>query len=656
MSISVGDHELVIGDVAGTVIQRAEAPAGGARHLAEALRSSPPEQPRTERVVGGAEDYTDRLEKGAELAEQLERGFTPADLEEWIGPTLDLIERLDRSGRSKKTLELVRMAQRVLALARRWLELIKLLRGVLEAARAAGDDATVAWAQHELGTLHLAAGQLREADAALSESLSLRRRIADADGVAATERNLRTLCCQLREELHRRPNQARRLPRPVLVAIALMLLLTGAVAHAVIRPDPGTAKTSAVLRAGVDGRGSVTGGGIDCPGTCSRVVPIGGRVTLVPSPGQRSTFAGWSGDCSGTSVCTVRLDADRDVTAHFKLAKATRTLRARIDGDGRVTSRPAGIDCPSTCSTRVERGRTVQLRATALANATFAGWKGGGCSGTGVCTVDVTESTTVTARFAGDATPRKLTVERTGDGAGTVTSDRGGIDCGTQCDATLPDGTKVTLRARAGEGSEFAGWSGGACADDASCTVTLNSSATVTARFTKGTSPPITLTVNPAGDGTGAVLSDPPAIDCGSRCTETYDAGAQVTLRASAHEGSDFDGWSGGNCSGNKLCTVTMDQSKSVTATFSKTPTARFSLTTTTDGDGTIRADPSCTGSPCAYDAGTTVTLTATPGDGSDFTEWRGCPSADGASCTVQMDAGHSIGAVFAERSDNPIE
>jgi hypothetical protein len=41
----------------------------------------------------------------------------------------------------------------------------------------------------------------------------------------------------------------------------------------------------------------------------------------------------------------------------------------------------------------------VTLTATAASGSTFAGWSGGGCSGTGTCTVTMTADKSVTANF-----------------------------------------------------------------------------------------------------------------------------------------------------------------------------------------------------------------------------------------------------------------
>jgi Lamin Tail Domain/Divergent InlB B-repeat domain len=81
-----------------------------------------------------------------------------------------------------------------------------------------------------------------------------------------------------------------------------------------------------------------------------------------------------------------------------------------------------------------------------------------------------------------------------------------------------------------------------------------------------------TLTVTRAGQG--RILSRPPGIKCGPfrhDCSEDYDAGTSVELRAQPQgRNTVFAGWSG-DCSGtDRTCVLTMHASRSVTATFTK--------------------------------------------------------------------------------------
>ncbi|GAB4220296.1 MAG: hypothetical protein Kow001_01570 [Acidobacteriota bacterium] len=87
---------------------------------------------------------------------------------------------------------------------------------------------------------------------------------------------------------------------------------------------------------------------------------------------------------------------------------AIRTLTVTRTGSGRgtVTSNPAGISCGNTCSAGWAQGTVVTLTAAAESGSSFAGWSGGGCSGTGTCRVTLNADTTVSARFEADTPPQ----------------------------------------------------------------------------------------------------------------------------------------------------------------------------------------------------------------------------------------------------------
>jgi hypothetical protein len=77
-------------------------------------------------------------------------------------------------------------------------------------------------------------------------------------------------------------------------------------------------------------------------------------------------------------------------------------------GTGTVTSNPSGISCGTACSAGYASGTSVVLTASAASGSVFSGWSGGGCSGTGTCTVAMTQNQSVTANF-GLATPPPTT-------------------------------------------------------------------------------------------------------------------------------------------------------------------------------------------------------------------------------------------------------
>jgi hypothetical protein len=154
------------------------------------------------------------------------------------------------------------------------------------------------------------------------------------------------------------------------------------------------------------GTGSVASSpaGIDCGLTCTKSFGKNTVVTLTPTASAGSTFTGWSGDCSGTGACTVTMDQAHSVTATFDLIPVvpppsyTLTVGKNGTGSGTVTSSPGAISCGATCSQTYTQGTVVTLTPTPTAGSTFTGWSGD-CTGTGACTVTMSQARSVTATF-----------------------------------------------------------------------------------------------------------------------------------------------------------------------------------------------------------------------------------------------------------------
>ncbi len=78
-------------------------------------------------------------------------------------------------------------------------------------------------------------------------------------------------------------------------------------------------------------------------------------------------------------------------------------LTVTVAGTGSVTSSPVGINCGNVCVASFAPTTMVTLTAATSGGSVFAGWSGGGCSGTGTCVVTLTMATSVTATFTGGA-------------------------------------------------------------------------------------------------------------------------------------------------------------------------------------------------------------------------------------------------------------
>lgn len=233
--------------------------------------------------------------------------------------------------------------------------------------------------------------------------------------------------------------------------------------------------------------------GIECKATCSARFDADTKVVLSAIPEAEWSFVQWGGACAGREACTINNTAT--VSAQFRDTRAsvlTVTKTGPLATSGTVSSMPAGINCGTDCSEPFPVGTSVTLSTSQNAGVLFSGWSGGGCSGTGSCTVAMTEDRSISARF--DLAPGYSLIEitKTGTGTGTVVSNPAGINCGIICSAGfpspsggfLPRPTVLTLVATPAVGSTFNGWSGIAgCGSDPTCVMLVLGSQTLSAQF-----------------------------------------------------------------------------------------------------------------------------------------------------------------------------
>jgi len=375
-------------------------------------------------------------------------------------------------------------------------------------------------------------------------------------------------------------------------------------------PQTNAASVALTLRKFGTGVVQSSSGSISCGESCTQAsqnFAPGTQISLTASGGD---FAGWGGACSGTGPCNLTLRSPQELTATFRAAGTTQfplSVDSMIEDDGGaqifgaatasvggvIRSIPPTIDCgggSTACSGSFLQGQQVLLIAEANPGYRFVRWEGA-CTGSSPlgCRVTLMDVANVTAVFAPIAevtfTTHSLNVSTQGQGQGLVqtTSAPGtppavvaGISCGMDCLEEYGDGEQVYLKATPLGGSTFSGW-GGACAGTQStCNVTMDAAKSVTASFAPPIRHSLNVTIQGQGQGLVQTTSAPgtppvvvvPGISCGTDCVEEYSDGEQVYLRATALGDSTFSSW-GGACAGTQsTCNLTMNGSKSVTASF----------------------------------------------------------------------------------------
>jgi hypothetical protein len=196
--------------------------------------------------------------------------------------------------------------------------------------------------------------------------------------------------------------------------------------------------------------------------------------------GTLSRFDGFSGACSGTSDCTLRLDEAQSVRAEFALVPVSISVvsTGTSTGSGRIVIEGEGsLDCtitlgtiaPSGCSRTVNPLAPLQLVAQPAANSALLSW-GEACAGatTITCTVTPSAPTIVSARFTA-AIDVQMIMARSG-GAGTVSFSIPGVPTQPTCSSvasvlsscrySLPIGATGVFRGVPAGSNRFVGFRG----------------------------------------------------------------------------------------------------------------------------------------------------------------------------------------------------
>jgi len=236
------------------------------------------------------------------------------------------------------------------------------------------------------------------------------------------------------------------------------------------------------------------------------------------------------------------MDSDTELTANFSEESSEPT-----EYSFSVTPSPSegGTVAPNDSS--YEAGTEVSVEATPNEGWTFSNWSGDVESSDNPLTFTINSDTEITANFEEDEPQHNLSVS-------TVPSEGGSVD---PTDGSFDEGTEVDVTANPAEGWEFTGWTGDVESAENPVAVTMNSSKSLTANFERKEYE-LAVTTDPSDGGS----VDP--------ADGTYKHGEEVTIEATASEGWEFAGWSGGSSSDENPLTITITSDIKLTANFTQ--------------------------------------------------------------------------------------
>ena len=338
------------------------------------------------------------------------------------------------------------------------------------------------------------------------------------------------------------------------------------------------------------------------------------NTTYSPSLGRYMTQPASSTDSQGMldltdsngSAFTLSVDFDHRFDGALTVASAYSPVVPAVGAHGYAPGTAVLCTAPDVVNSQVRR------RATGWTLSGSQSASGSGNSAAVTMNGNATLAWTWTADYW-------LSTAEVGDGQVSVLS-------GWQA-----EGTTVTLVATPDAGAEFVSWSG----DTDGCEIVGNTLSTtmtrargpITAQFTSNTTTPVyTLSVasaeNHVSPTVGSYLYTSGSV---VRCTaeDVTLGGTQLVCTGWALS----DGTSG---SGN-TASITLDGDRTLTWSWN----CRYALSTASDGPGTV------TPSSGWFDAGSIVSLTATPATAGEFAGWTGDTdglNANGASVSVTLD------------------
>lgn len=312
--------------------------------------------------------------------------------------------------------------------------------------------------------------------------------------------------------------------------------------------------------------------------------------------------------------------SDEDLGSFVRLVRTAWMLSMETTLEGSGT----GVITRSPRADSYPYGSDVTLTARADAVSVFQGWRGDAIGLSNVYTVKMDSAKTVSAKFE-QLKYFHLVVQSKGKGIGIITRN--------PKEDNYVQGSTVKLTARPVKGSKFMGWNGDVAERGATCTITMDATKTISAEFSELEA--FALAISTTGSGTGKIVR--------SLDAESYIDGTEITLTASANDGSKFKCWFGDATGRSAIFTVTMDTAKSITAEFVQLESYALDVTSIGNGTGLITRSVAAD----SYFRGSVVTLRAQAAEGSTFNGWSGDATELDDICTVKMNSAKSVAAEF---------
>jgi len=390
---------------------------------------------------------------------------------------------------------------------------------------------------------------------------------------------------------------------------------------------------------------STVGGSVTSPGEGVFTYDFCTEVSLVATPDSGYRFVNWSGDVeaivdvNAPSTIITSMQGNYVIRANFEqIPPGKFGLTASSTAGGSVTA-------PGEGTFLYNAGTEVSLVATPDSGYRFMSWTGD--AGT-IANVNL-PSTTITmngnyvirANFE-QIPPGKFSLTASSTAGGSVTTPGEGV-------FLYNAGTEVSLVATSDSGYRLVNWTGDvgtiANVNLPSTTITMDGNYVIRANFEQ--IPPGKFSLTASSTAGGSVTTP-------GEGTFLYNAGTEVSLVATPDSGYRLVSWTGDVSTIANVnlpsTTITMDGNYVIRANFEQIPPGKFSLTALSTAGGSVTAPGEGT---FLYDAGTEVSLVATPDSGYRFVNWTGdvgtIANVNLPSTTITMDGNYVIRANFEQ-------